>query len=188
MPAVCSLYMWCCNYRRDFTHSGACNGAGTESDTSTCTWTSGHNAEVVINELKLLGHRYKSAKGHKCGKKTCHIRCHQCLELQKGALYRGFVSTVYLGSVDLFSGNKPTCSWQALAWSLVDKVSPCCSDRALYCQDSVLWAELSGSCCGFRRLVLLHTSKNWKVRMIYLFMKTCPTPLLLVPGVLAVDV
>lgn len=41
-------------------------------------------------------------------------------------------------------------------------------------------------CNGFRHLVLLHTSKNRKVRAIYLFMKTCPAQLLLVPGILVV--
>lgn len=35
---------------------------------------------------------------------------------------------------------------------------------------------------SFRLLVLLHTSNNPLVRVIYLFMKTCPTQLLLAPG------
>lgn len=39
---------------------------------------------------------------------------------------------------------------------------------------------------GFRHLVFLHTSKNLKVRAIYLFMKTCCTQLLLAPGILVV--
>lgn len=39
---------------------------------------------------------------------------------------------------------------------------------------------------SFRLLVLLHTSNNPIVRVIYLFMKTCHTQLLLAPGVLVV--
>lgn len=40
-----------------------------------------------------------------------------------------------------------------------------------------------GDSNGFRHLVSLHTSKNPKVRVIYLFMKTCHTQLLLAPGI-----
>lgn len=38
----------------------------------------------------------------------------------------------------------------------------------------------------FRHLVLLHTSKNLKMKGIYLFMNICHTQLLPVPGILVV--
>lgn len=43
-----------------------------------------------------------------------------------------------------------------------------------------------GDSDGFEHLVLLHASKNLKVRVVYLFMKTCHIQRLLVPGTPAV--
>lgn len=100
MPAVCSRSVWCCDVGGLSGTMGLAPQLGQkETHPHTCETAGPVLRQCVIKESsRITGVK---VQGSKC-EKASHIRWRQCAELREKDLHRSFVSTVYLGSVDLF--------------------------------------------------------------------------------------